>query len=79
MNRHSVPLAGVAQRRERRVHPGDAGSVPVPRSIHPFQRPRPVRRLEPIMIAAIGAAGGIVLLVFGLLGWAAWACCGGML
>lgn len=62
-----IPLAGVAQRRERLVHPGDAGSAPAPRSI------------EPLVLIAAGLCAAIAASCIGLIAWAAWRCCGGML
>lgn len=74
-----VPLAGVAQQRERRGHhPGDAGSSPAPRSIIPFPQPRQVRTLEPLVLVVAGLLAAIATVVLGLAGYAASVVIGGL-
>lgn len=68
MNSHTIPFAGVAQRRERLAHPGDAVSFTAPRSIEPFA-PRVPIDTGPLWIAFLTAAFCTAVLLGSLLAY----------
>lgn len=68
MNARTVPFAGVAQRREHLSQPGDAGSLPVPRSIK-VNAPRVPIDTGPLQVAFVAACAGTIVLLAGVVMW----------
>ena len=82
----TIRFAGVAQRRERLVQPGGAGSAPAPRStvsrsLRAYPTPsrgQPGAGAGPVMLVCIGLAAGVATIMIALAGVAGFACCGGL-